>query len=322
MKCVDSLDQLREHFEKYDYPVFVNSELADQLVELGPELAAKVYLVEGYSQAFTNEIMERSLAAGDELMNPDIPMFAVVVCAARQVYGWSKGEVTAQDAVAEVMLNGSVRAGLAVFGGFAGKTLGLLLLGPAGALVGTTAVPLVLQTCAPGAAKWVRDSVPSDRRDAWNSEVHEVLDELVRACTNGLEKKLDMLRDKCRSVGRGPLGKFMRGRIEEDALFLKERLAQAAGLRREHLADIDDRHRAVMAWVMSTTVHPHFFRTRSSAWGSCSRSVPDFGMRPSIGPGNWLAACVLVLGEWVSSCLRHPERGRAVAHCIYSGTLV
>jgi hypothetical protein len=294
VKCVDSLGQLREHFGKYDYPVFVNSELGEQLGELDPALAAKVYLVEGYSQAFTNEITERSLAAGDELMNPDIPMFAVVVCAARQIYGWSRGEVTAQDAVAEVMLNGSVRAGLATFGGLAGKTLGLLLLGPAGALVGTTAVPLVLQTCAPSTAKWVRDSVPSDRRDAWNAEVHEVLDELVRACTNGLEKKLDMLRDKCRSVGRGPLGKFMRGRIEEDALFLKERLAQAAGLHRVELEDVDVRHRAVMEWVMSTTVHPArlqdaikrlgaLFEKRPGFWDAIAKMV---GFPPQSVPGH------------------------------------
>lgn len=182
--------------------------------------------------------------------------------------------MTAQDALAEVMLNGSVRAGLATFGGVAGKTLGLLLLGPAGALVGTTAVPLVLQTCAPGAAKWVRDSVPSDQRDAWNAEVHEVLDELVRACTNGLEKKLDMLGDKCRSVGRGPLGKFMRGRIEEDALFLKERLAQGAHLGRAHIEDIDKRHRAVMAWVMSTSVHASLLQQPIARLGALFKRRP------------------------------------------------
>jgi hypothetical protein len=53
--------------------VFLNSELAAHVGELSPELAGHVYFLEGYSQDLTIEIMNESIAAGDELMNPDIP---------------------------------------------------------------------------------------------------------------------------------------------------------------------------------------------------------------------------------------------------------
>ena len=72
-------------------------------------------------------------------------MFAICVGAANSVWAYVQGQITGAQAMHQIMLDGAARAGLAVAGGFVGKTVGLLVFGPAGALVLGAALPVLSQ---------------------------------------------------------------------------------------------------------------------------------------------------------------------------------
>ena len=72
---------------------------------------------------------------GAALNDLNVPVFAVAVSAARNVHAWWKGSLSLQDLPFEVAVDGAVKGGLTAAGGFAGQSIGLLLFGPAGAVV-------------------------------------------------------------------------------------------------------------------------------------------------------------------------------------------
>ncbi len=94
-----------------------------------------MFAVEGFDYETTNLVLEQSLAAGADLADLNIPIFAVAASAARNVHGWWKGSVPLSDIPTEILIDGAVHGGLSVAGGFTGAALGGLVFGPAGAVV-------------------------------------------------------------------------------------------------------------------------------------------------------------------------------------------
>ncbi len=137
VKCYrDSHAALGEHFEKYpDIPVYVNSEVMPAVQRSGEPWAGRVFTVEGYDYETTNQVMEESLAAGADLTDLDVPIFAVAASAARNLHGWWKRSVPLRHLPREIIIDGSAHASLSFAGGFTGAALGGLVFGPAGAVV-------------------------------------------------------------------------------------------------------------------------------------------------------------------------------------------
>ena len=127
---------LENHFGKYpDIPVYANSELASAVQDSEAPWASKVFGVEGFDYETTDKVLEQSLESGADLMDLRIPFFAVAVSAARNIHGWWKGSIPLKDIPLEVAVDGAIHGGLSAAGGIAGATLGLLLFGPAGAVI-------------------------------------------------------------------------------------------------------------------------------------------------------------------------------------------
>ena len=127
---------LGEHFERFpDIPVYVNSEVIPAVRRSGEPWAESVFAVEGFDYETTNLVLEQSLAAGADLADLNIPIFAVAASAARNLHGWWKGSVPLSDIPTEILIDGAVHGGLSVAGGFTGAALGGLVFGPAGAVV-------------------------------------------------------------------------------------------------------------------------------------------------------------------------------------------
>ena len=136
VKCLASIAGLREHFEKYpDMPVFANGELAEAVVATAEGWTNKVFYVEGFDRETTDFIMQTALDAGASLGEMDVPYFAVAVSTAKNLFGWWQGRIPLADLPFSVVLDGAVKGGLAAAGGISGNVLGLLLFGPAGALI-------------------------------------------------------------------------------------------------------------------------------------------------------------------------------------------
>ena len=127
---------LGEHFERYpDIPVYVNSEVIPAVRRSEEPWAESVFAVEGFDYETTNLVLERSLVAGADLADLNIPIFAIAASSARNIHGWWKGSVPLSDIPTEILIDGAVHGGLSVAGGFTGSALGALVFGPAGAVV-------------------------------------------------------------------------------------------------------------------------------------------------------------------------------------------
>ncbi|MCI0628333.1 MAG: hypothetical protein L0387_42895, partial [Acidobacteria bacterium] len=88
VKCLDDICGLKAHFGEYHYPVFANSELADKIP---PEWADKVFFVEGYSDELVTHVTQSSMAAGANVFNPHVPVFALGVSAVRNLMNYNAG---------------------------------------------------------------------------------------------------------------------------------------------------------------------------------------------------------------------------------------
>ncbi|MGH8478595.1 MAG: hypothetical protein ACREXK_03200 [Gammaproteobacteria bacterium] len=212
--------------------------------------------------------------AGNALVNPNVPVFAICVGAANSVWAYVRGHITGAQAMHQIMLDGAARAGLAVAGGFVGKTVGLLVFGPAGALVLGAALPVLSQA----QAKRLIDSVGLyvlPGYEQWDKETSASVDALVVRLKAALEAKTAILRTKYRSLGCEVLGRYVKARIEDDARFLREskvRLERAVTTPNGP----EGRALAVVAWAVSSTVHPALFQAEMKAL------FEVLGRRPSI----------------------------------------
>ena len=127
---------LGEHFERYpDVPVYVNSEVLPAVRTSDEVWADRVFGVEGFDYETTSQVLQESLAAGADLTDLNVPLFAVAASAARNLHGWWKGAVPLSDIPSEIIIDGAVHGGLSVAGGFTGSALGGLVFGPAGAVI-------------------------------------------------------------------------------------------------------------------------------------------------------------------------------------------
>ena len=184
---------LGEHFEKYpDIPVYVNSEVIPAVRESREDWSESVFGVEGFDYETTSQVLQESLAAGADLADLNIPIFAVAASAARNLHGWWKGSVPLNDLPLEIIIDGAAHGGLSVAGGFTGAALGGLVFGPAGAVVfgGVGGIASLL------AAGAVRRTMRQVFHRTWFRAVKEAVSEFEDALRHDMETKIARKREK------------------------------------------------------------------------------------------------------------------------------
>ena len=253
VKCLSGIEGLREHFGKYpDIPVFANAELAPLLEQSTAEWAGKVFFIEGYDSQVTDHVMGISLESGAALDDVDVPVFAVAVSLARNIHGWWKGSISLADLPFEVAMDGAVKGGLAAAGGFAGKALGLLVFGPAGAVVfgGVAGAAALL------GSGWARDMADRALVDEWIDDLGAASTKFGQALKKAMLLKVDIASEK---IGRsGPLNKpealWIRLRMQDDALAIVECVCLLDALRLE--AKPPELARGYLRLMHEAGVHP------------------------------------------------------------------
>lgn len=193
VKCLGGIAGLREHFDRYpEVPVLANAELAEAVTAAAEPWAANVFCVEGFDRQTTDFIMEAALDAGESLGEMDVPYIAAAVSATRNLFGWWQGKVPLADLPLSVALEGALKGGLAAAGGFSGNLLGLLVFGPAGALVFTG----VGGSAAVLASSWTRQQVTRLLSDDWVKSLDEATERLRLALIQEIQAKIKLLIDK------------------------------------------------------------------------------------------------------------------------------
>lgn len=136
VKCGTELSNLIEHFEKYpDIPVIANAALAEKAAQSDAPWAHLVTTVPGFEIATLEKQIAETLGHAAELADPDILQFALSIGALRGGLEVMQGRVPISDLPAWLLLDGASRGALALVGGKAGAWIGLIAIGPAGALI-------------------------------------------------------------------------------------------------------------------------------------------------------------------------------------------
>jgi len=262
VKNAADLDLLARHFDKgYEYPILANSEIADLLAKAAeqghsPVWADQVHFVEGYSQDAVQQLTDQTLDAGDAMLHPHVPVFAVTLGAIRQWGRYSSGEVSGSQAVQTVLVNGTVSAGLAVAGNYAGVAIGLLVFGPAGALVLGSALPIVSRTQV-GTVKTVAEIVTKGARyKSWQIETHESLQRLIAISQAKLTNKGKRIKARAISPEPALLGDYLNWRLDEDVRFLRECRLRLKVIQNDQQLTVEAASERLLVWLSTCTLHP------------------------------------------------------------------
>ena len=297
VKNAADLNLLDRHFEKgYEFPILANAEVADLLAKAAaqgrtPDWADQVHFVEGYSQQAVQDLTEQSLQAGDGMLHPHVPVFAVTLAAIRQWRRFNRGQVSGSQAVQEVLVNGTLSASLAVAGNYAGIAIGLLVFGPAGALVLGSALPILSRTQLTRARKLAEDATQGVAYAHWQEEAQARLDGLIARLEDGLKSKADVLKARASNQRPSLLGDYLRWRVEEEVRFLREAWLRLQQIER---VEIEEASELLLVWISTSTLHPATYQREICRW------MDILSLRPTLGDnlGEKKGALVSLLGAF------------------------
>lgn len=219
IKFQDSVQGVERHFDKYDYPVIANTELKGHIPE---EFEDRVFFVEGVSDELVEQVSQRSLEAGHDAMTPGSPAFVSLISAARGWAAYRGGNVTARQALEQVMLDGTVRVGLFGAGGVLGATTGMLLFGPAGAWVLGAGVPILAQMQTPGVSRYLKSKLKGEAHKSWEAHAHRAIDGLIIKAQGALNSRCEAFETKLNRSLQNPAGRYVRWRMCDDYCFSQE----------------------------------------------------------------------------------------------------
>ncbi|MBS7455719.1 hypothetical protein [Coralloluteibacterium stylophorae] len=280
IKDTTDLSGLQRHFERgYDYPVFANGELASELAsragEALPEWADRVHFVEGYSNEIVEHLTRSSLEAGADMLHPDVPLFALLLSGVRNLQRMNRGEVTGSQAVQEFFLDGGTRAGLAVAGNYMGAGIGLVVFGPAGALVLGAVVPIVSQLQS-GRVRGMLDQWAQDASyRAWAAAACGALSELVSRAGYLLRRKIGLVRSRRPLEAQAVVVQYLQWRVDDELCFLREAHCRLKSISDDTAEPIERVAQRVLVWLSTSTLHPSSCQREVTALGTMFRRRPS-----------------------------------------------
>lgn len=193
VKCGISLSLLHEHFSKYpDIPVIADADLARMAEVSGEQWAQLVTTVEGFDLDYVQSILDRSLDAAASLSEGAVPVYAMIVGGARAASKAWKGEIPVEDLPAWLILDLTIRGGLSTVGQVGGAFVGLLVIGPAGALV----LGPVVGVAALFGTSQLHGLLDWAIRGPWYSDVMDVAEKLRLALVKACERQVDMVQER------------------------------------------------------------------------------------------------------------------------------
>lgn len=262
VKDTDSLSYLGQHFEKhgYQYPLIANAEIAQHLEKLDsgamPDWAHHVYFVEGYSNDVVQHVTERSLAAGGHMLHPHISLFTLAISGFRNYRRSKRGEITGQQAIHEVLLDGGTRMGLSAIGGYAGSGIGLLVFGPAGALIFGTVTPILSQMQSSHVKKALDEWTTSDKYVEWETQTHKLYERLSTRLKQALKNKYRALKKQLSEVPEGQVSAYVRWRMTDEVIFLREMWYRLKLMEECNSVSLEIKFKRLLEWLSVSTIYP------------------------------------------------------------------
>ncbi|MDE2790498.1 MAG: hypothetical protein OXI81_08760 [Paracoccaceae bacterium] len=221
IKCGESLSLLREHFEEHpEIPVIANRKLVEAAQMLDVPWSHMVSGLPGLDLPSVGDRVDAALSHAEEIMDFDVIDFGLAGGWARGGYEVWKGRIPIDDLPAWLIIDGVARSGLAFAGTAAGTWIGLVAVGPAGAVILGPAFALSFMLGTPK----VREVMENAARKEWHDECRFLGSELQDALVSALERRIGFLKrrqaeieDRCGSGSR-PLAQWCVRRGFDDLL--------------------------------------------------------------------------------------------------------
>lgn len=271
VKFHSDIEGIREHFAVYDYPVIANTELMGHIPD---EFVGSVHFIDGVSNELVTDITEMSATAGQSLTDPDLAAMAFAISAFRSAKGLYQGELTGAQAVEQVLMDGTVRVGLAVTGNWAGAGVGLLLFGPAGAWVFGAGLPILAQSQTGRVVGQVKDRAALPERKRWTERAHNLLDALQAAGLRVLGCRSAQLDKLFNGMKPGFAQEYVAHRAEDQRLFARECIRRQTRIDRQSGLQPEQRFSATLKWLATSDVHPMSYQTALESVVICIKSRP------------------------------------------------
>jgi hypothetical protein len=255
VKCIapENFHILVEHFKNYsDIPVIVNSEISEVIAEKSPEWADKVFFIEGYTYEFTDGLVETAIKAGTEIGDYELVPLIATMSVIRNAHGWWVGQQSLKDASFNVALESAAKGMIAVAGGFAGKGIGALMFGPAGAYI----FGGVLAVAATTESHWISDRIDSVIDSDRDTALSLAAQSLLQTCIEHLEAKLLGIEVKANSLPNNEISEAMRYRWKWETVFTKGKINEARLILDGKLSSGERLAVAALEFASNSGVHP------------------------------------------------------------------
>jgi hypothetical protein len=141
----------------------------------------------------------------------------------KNAHGWWVGEQSLKDASFNVAIESAAKGIMAVAGSFAGKGIGALIFGPAGAYI----FGGVLAVAATTESHWISDPVDSAIDPERNTALSSAAQSLLRVCIGHLEAKILGIEVKANSFPKNNISDAMRYRWKCETVFTKSKINEA-----------------------------------------------------------------------------------------------
>ncbi len=191
IKCggQDNISLLSEHFEKYDnISVIANTELAEAAE--GKPWADQVFTVEDFDLETVRGMMSGALDAGVGIDDIPVPVYAAIVGVARNLQDLKNGHMGLSDLPGEIAVDVAIRGSLALVGAKAGAVAGIVIFGPAGAVI----LPYVGGVASLGFVPKVRGAADKVLLRDWSEEVVDIAASLQKDALYALDRRIDHLK--------------------------------------------------------------------------------------------------------------------------------
>ena len=288
VKDVGDLSGLQRHFDRGDdYPVIANAELADELAARSgddlPQWTDQIHFVEGYSNEVVEHVTRSSVEAGDGILHPNVPLFTLVLSGIRNVQRLNRDEITGTQAFQEVLLDGGTRAGLAVAGNYVGVGVGLLVFGPAGALVLGAVMPILSQRQSARFKGKLDGWIQDDTYRYWAGDAKAALFRLAERADDAILKKASLIRSRHPAESHAIVARYLQWRIDDELIFLSEARCRLKAIRDDAAASVETTASRLMSWLNTSTLHASVYQVELSAMSKVFERRPSTSDRVADG---------------------------------------
>ena len=253
---------IRDHFERYDFPVIANSELQGKVPDQWED---QVFFIDGLSTDLVEQITAESLEAGADMLEPNVIHAAGTISLARGLIAYRSGQLSGKQALEQVLLDGGVRVSLAGSGGVAGAMLGGLIFGPAGAWVFGAGAPVLAQMQTSRVTELMRKHVKGKEYARWEAEAHSALSALQRSAITNLKKRREQIAVKMLQAPDNDAGHWLRWRLADDGRFAGECERRLIAVTPAEYPIPEQRLATLLRHVSTSGIHPVAYQAQLRA---------------------------------------------------------